>query len=80
MTQPRTMTQARTQALMLAAVVVLAVSTAGERLRGRLRSPERERGALALEWAIIAAIAVVIAGIVAVKVVAAVNAHAAQIK
>jgi len=74
------MTQARTQTLMLVAAVVLAAAAAKDQLRGRLQGPQGERGASALEWAIIAAIAVGVAGVVGAKVIAAVNTHAAQIK
>ena len=74
------MTQARTQTLMLVAAVVLAAAAAKDHLRGRLQGPQGERGASALEWAIIAAIAVGVAGVVGAKVIAAVNTHAAQIK
>jgi len=74
------MTQARTQTLMLVAAVVLAVTSAKDQLRGRLQGPQGERGASALEWAIIAAIAVGVAGVVGAKVIAAVNTHSAQIK
>jgi hypothetical protein len=74
------MTQARTQTLILVVTVVLAVTAAGQQLRGRLRGAEGERGASALEWAIIAAIAVAVAGVVGAKVIAAVNTHSAQIK
>ena len=74
------MTQARTQTLMLVVTVVLAAAAAKDQLRERLQGPEGERGASALEWAIIAAIAVGVAGVVGAKVIAAVNTHAAQIK
>ena len=74
------MTQARTTILMLAVTVVLAAATAKDQLRGRLQGPDGERGASALEWAIIAAIAVGVAGVVGAKVIAAVNTHAAEIK
>ena len=74
------MTQARTQTLMLVVTVVLAVTAAKDQLRGRLQGPQGERGASALEWAIIAAIAVGLAGVVGAKVIAAVNTHSAQIK
>ena len=74
------MTQARTQTLMLVVAVVLAVTAAKDQLRERLQGPQGERGASALEWAIIAAIAVGVAGVVGAKVIAAVNTHAAQIK
>jgi hypothetical protein len=74
------MTQARTQTLMLVVTVLLAVTAAKEQLRERLQGPEGERGASALEWAIIAAIAVGVAGVVGAKVIAAVNTHSAQIK
>ena len=74
------MTQARTQTLMLVVTVVLAVTAAKDQLRERLQGPEGERGASALEWAIIAAIAVGVAGVVGAKVIAAVNTHSAQIK
>jgi Flp pilus assembly pilin Flp len=74
------MTQARTQTLMLVVTVVLAVTGAKDQLRGRLQGPQGERGASALEWAIIAAIAVGVAGVVGAKVIAAVNTHSAQIK
>ena len=74
------MIQARTQTLILVVTVVLAVTAAKDHLRGRLQGPQGERGASALEWAIIAAIAVGVAGVVGAKVIAAVNTHAAQIK
>jgi hypothetical protein len=74
------MTQARTQTLMLAVTVVLIVTTGKERLRGRLHGPDSERGSSALEWAIIAAIAVGLAAVVGAKIIAAVNSHSAQIK
>jgi len=74
------MTQARTTILMLAVTVVLALTAAKDQLQGRLQGPDGERGASALEWAIIAAIAVGVAGVVGAKVIAAVNSHSAQIK
>ncbi len=74
------MTQARTQTLMLAVMVVLALTTSKEQLRGRLKAATGERGSQTLEWAIIAAIVVGIATVVGAKIIAAVNAHAAQIK
>jgi hypothetical protein len=74
------MTQARTQTLMLAVTVVLIVTSGKERLRGRLQGPDSERGSSALEWAIIAAIAVGVAAVVGAKIIAAVNSHSAQIK
>jgi hypothetical protein len=78
--QATMMTQARTQTLILVVTVLLAVTAAGQQLRGRLQGAEGERGASALEWAIIAAIAVAVAGVVGAKVIAAVNTHSAQIK
>ena len=80
MTQARVTTRARTQTLMLAVTVVLTVTAATEQLRGRLQGRESERGASSLEWAIIAGIACVLAGVVGVKITNAVNSHAAQIK
>jgi hypothetical protein len=74
------MTRARTQTLMLAAAVVTVIAAAGEQLRARLHSPDRQRGTSSLEWAIIAAIVVGLATLVGAKVIAAVNSHAAQIK
>jgi len=74
------MTQARTQTLMLAVTVVLMITTGREQLRGRLQRPHGERGSSALEWAIIAAIAVGLAAVVGAKVMSAVNSHSAQIK
>jgi uncharacterized membrane-anchored protein len=74
------MTYAKTQTLMLATLLVLAVAGAPERLRGRLRGADRERGSQSLEWAIIAAIAVGLVAVVAIKITAAVTSHAAQIK
>jgi hypothetical protein len=74
------MTQARTQTLMLAVTAMTALTSAKAQLRGRLQSPESERGSSSLEWAIIAALAVLVAGIVAAKIIAAVTSHAAQIK
>jgi len=74
------MMQARRQTLMVAVTMVLIVSTAKEQLQGRLQGPDGERGASALEWAIIAAIAVGLAAVVGAKVIAAVNTHSAQIK
>jgi hypothetical protein len=74
------MTRAKTQTLMLAVTVGLISSAAWDQLRGRLEGPDGEQGASALEWAIIAAIAVGVAGVVGAKVVAAVNIHSAQIK
>jgi hypothetical protein len=65
---------------MLAALVVLAVAGAQEHLRGRLRGANGERGSQSLEWAIIAAIAVGLVAVVAIKITAAVTSHAAQIK
>jgi heme A synthase len=74
------MTQVRTQTLILAVTVVLAVNTAKDQLRGRLGDPDGERGSSALEWAIIAAIAVAVVALVGAKVTAAVAAHSANIK
>jgi hypothetical protein len=67
--QARVMTQARTQTLMLAVTVVLAATAAKAQLQGRLRDSGSERGSSALEWAIIAAIAVAVAGVVGAKVI-----------
>ena len=80
MTQARVTTRARTQTLMLAVTVVLTLTAATEQLWGRLQGRESERGASSLEWAIIAGIACVLAGVVGVKITNAVNSHAAQIK
>ena len=74
------MTQARTQILTLAVTVAMALVASTAQLRGRLTAVEKDRGSSALEWAIIAAIAVLVAGVVGAKVIAAVNNHAAQIK
>jgi len=74
------MTQARTQTLMVAVTVALAVTGVKDQLQERLHGSDGQRGSSALEWAIIAAIVVGIAGVVGAKVIAAVNAHAAQIK
>jgi hypothetical protein len=74
------MTQARTQIVMFAVTVAMAVVASTAQLRGRLKAAEGDRGSSALEWAIIAAIAVLVAGVVGAKVIAAVNTHAAQIK
>ena len=74
------MTQARTQTLMLAVTVALVVTAAKDQLLWRLQDPDGERGSSALEWAIIAAIAVGVAAVVGAKVIAAVNVHSAQIK
>ena len=73
------MNRARTQTLMLAVMVVAIIAAARDQLR-RLEGSEGERGASALEWAIIAAIVVGLATLVGAKVIAAVNSHAAQIK
>ena len=82
--QARMMTQARTQVkastLMLAVTVVLAAFAAKDHFHGRLHGAQGERGASALEWAIIAAVAVAIVAVVAAKVTSAVNTHAANIK
>jgi hypothetical protein len=74
------MMRVRTQTLMLAVTVVAIIAFAREQLWGRLHGSDGERGASALEWAIIAAIAVAVAGVVGAKVIAAVNSHSAQIK
>jgi hypothetical protein len=74
------MTQAKTQTLMLAVTVALVVTGAKDQLRARLHGSDAERGSQTLEWAIIAAIVVALAAIVAIKITAAVNSHAAQIK
>jgi hypothetical protein len=74
------MTQARTQILTLAVTVVMALAASTAQLTRRLKAVEGDRGSSALEWAIIAAIAVLVAGVVGAKVIAAVNTHAAQIK
>jgi hypothetical protein len=74
------MMRVRTQTLMLAVTMVAIIAAAREQLWGRLHGSDGERGASALEWAIIAAIAVAVAGVVGAKVIAAVNAHSAQIK
>ena len=74
------MTQARTHILMFAVTVVMALAASTAQLNRRLKAVEGERGSSALEWAIIAAIAVLVAGVVGAKVIAAVNNHAAQIK
>lgn len=81
MTQARTQVgaQVRATTLMLAVTVVLVGLAAKDQLRGRLHS-EGERGASALEWAIIAAIAVAIVAVVGAKVTSAVNTHAAKIQ
>ncbi|MEP7194330.1 MAG: hypothetical protein ABI903_15885 [Actinomycetota bacterium] len=72
--------QARKQTLLVAVAMVLTITTAKEQLQRRLQGPDGERGASALEWAIIAAIAVGLAAVVGAKVIAAVNTHSAQIK
>ena len=74
------MTQVKTQTLMLAVTVYLAVNAGRDQLRGRLRDPDGERGSSALEWAIIAAIAVAVVAVVGAKVTAAVTAHSNKIK
>ena len=74
------MTQARTQIVMFVVTVEMALVASAAQLRGRLKAVEGDRGSSALEWAIIAAIAVLVAGVVGAKVIAAVNTHAAQIK
>ena len=74
------MMQARTQTLILAVTVVLAVTAGKNQMLARLQGPEGERGASALEWAIIAAIAVAVVAVVGAKVTAAVTTHASQIK
>jgi hypothetical protein len=73
------MTRARGQILMLAVTLLVIIAAAKDQLR-RLEGSDGERGASALEWAIIAAIAVAVAGVVGAKVVAAVSTHSAQIK
>ena len=80
MTQATVMTQARTQILVLAVTVVIAVTAANEQLRARLHGSKGERGSQTLEWAIIAGIVCGLALVVALKVTNAVNTHAAQIK
>ena len=74
------MTRTRTQTLILAVTVGLIVAATWDQLRERMDDTVGERGASALEWAIIAAIAVGVAGVVGAKVVAAVSTHSAQIK
>jgi hypothetical protein len=74
------MRRARTLALMLAVTVGLVAAANWGQVRDRMHGPDGERGASALEWAIIAAIVVALAGVVGGKIIAAVNAHAAQIK
>lgn len=74
------MMQARKQTLLVAVAMVLTITTAKEQLQRRLQGTDGERGASALEWAIIAAIAVGLAAVVGAKVIAAVNTHSAQIK
>jgi hypothetical protein len=73
------MTQAKKQTLMMAVTVALGVTCAKDQLWRRLNDAERERGALSLEWAIIAAIVVALAAIVAVAITAAVKSHVADI-
>ena len=73
-------TQVKTQTLMLAVTVLLAVNAGINQMRGRLRDPDGERGSSALEWAIIAAIAVAVVAVVGAKVTAAVTSHSANIK
>jgi hypothetical protein len=74
------MMRTRTQTLILAVTVGLIVAAAWDQLRERMDDTVGERGASALEWAIIAAIAVGLAGVVGAKVIAAVSTHSAQIK
>jgi hypothetical protein len=74
------MTQVKTRTLILAVTVLLAVNAGKDQLRGRLRDPDDERGSSALEWAIIAAIAVAVVAVVGAKVTAAVTTHSANIK
>jgi hypothetical protein len=74
------MTQAKTQTLMLGVSVEQMITSAKEQLRGRLHGAGGDRGSQTLEWAIIAAIVVGLCAIVAVKITAAVNTHAALIK
>lgn len=73
------MAQAKTQTLMLAATLALALTGATEQLRGRLNGANQQRGSQSLEWAIIAAIVVALVGIVAAAITAAVQSHVAQI-
>lgn len=80
MTTANMMTQARTQTLMLATAVVLAVTGTSEQLRERLNNPDGERGSQSLEWALIAAIAVGLVAVVAFKITQAVTTHSAEIK
>jgi hypothetical protein len=74
------MTQAKTRTLALGVNVDMALNRAREQLRGRLYRATADRGSQSLEWALIAAIAVGLVAIVAIKITAAVNSHAAQIK
>ena len=74
------MTWARARTLMMAVTVGLVVAAAFDLLLERMRDPDGERGSSALEWAIIAAIVVALVALVGAKIIAAVNAHAAQIK
>ena len=74
------MTQAKTRTLTLGVRMDLALNSAREQFWERCHRAEADRGAQSLEWALIAAIAVGLVAIVAIKITAAVNSHAAQIK
>jgi len=65
---------------MMAVTVGLVAAAAFDLLLERMRDPDGQRGSSALEWAIIAAIVVALVALVGAKIIAAVNAHAAQIK
>ena len=74
------MTRTKTRTLTLGVNMEMALNRAREQLRGRLHRATADRGSQSLEWALIAAIAVGLVAIVALKITAAVNSHAAQIK
>ena len=74
------MTQAKTRTLTLGVPMELALNSARANLRERWPHATADRGSQSLEWALIAAIAVGLVAIVAIRITSAVNSHAAQIK